>query len=130
MIRWYKKASGEVVLQEAKTIQGEIVEYDEWHDVPTEVEKPESCRHESDGSVYLSDPPQYRCVKCFKFYGVPKPEPRKPREWWVKANKNTFWTLGDEVCDFQPKHGDGNRWIKVREVLDDDSSCRKCGFTQ
>ncbi|UCC74959.1 MAG: hypothetical protein JSV86_10535 [Gemmatimonadota bacterium] len=27
-----------------------------------------ACVHESDGRVYTSMPPQYRCAKCGKFY--------------------------------------------------------------
>lgn len=28
----------------------------------------ESCEHELDGMVYLSNPPQFKCKKCGQFY--------------------------------------------------------------
>lgn len=26
------------------------------------------CKHESDGMCYLSNPPQYKCIRCGQFY--------------------------------------------------------------
>ncbi len=111
MIRWLQKADGSKVLQFLGAAQVG------WFDVPTEVEKP--CDHAWDGLVYTTYPPQSKCRLCGEFYrvnAVPKPEPRKPREWWLAGRDDAKYIIEKGQINSIPV---GWVMIKVREVLDD-----------
>ncbi len=114
MIRWLQKADGTRVLQFWNTTPV-MTCVPEWQNVSTEVEKP--CDHAWDGLVYTTYPPQSKCRLCGKFYrvnAVPKPEPRKPREWWVNPDNRVAYEGAEKP------EGTYMKWVKVREVLPDD----------
>lgn len=100
MIRWLQKQDGSRVLQEKHPSPM----FPEWYDVPTEVE-------------------QLPYLTAEEFIGEmarisAKPEPRKPREWWVRD-----FIVKDYMVDTAykvEKPLDGDTWIKVREILDDE----------
>lgn len=87
-----------------------------WHKV-----REVPCEHESDGNLYTSIPPKYRCKKCHAWYlTTEKPEPRKPREFVIYMNEEYVhgWTVKHFERSSRADDPDP-RYFRVREVLDE-----------